>query len=471
MGYCRMPTWLRSTAAAIRALRLSTACELVLIATGFVISCFVLPHSMNSDSVVRYDALSTLLRRGTVLPIRYSLIGPLFATPLWLLGTALNATVWWCIRFNLVVFAAGMVVMYLLLRQRIDSSLLRRYFLILLVASMFTWHLLTFDGEVFTAVLVAVGCVALVVGPPLGGWLAIVLGVANTPATIIGLVLLTSKHMLATRRVRYILLVVATVALILAAAWIQRGSPVNTGYEGNRGFRTILPYSGLPGFSYPPFLGLLSIIFSFGKGLIFFAPALLLPMRQRLLTVRPGDASASASTSTSGSALYEVYTLWQSFLVGLVLVYMSWWAWYGGWFWGPRFFLFASIPASFALALWLSKPSSSLVANVGVLLIFCLSLWVGIDGVVFNQQTLDTVCQSHTYAQEYLCLYIPEFSPLWRPFTVRERLDWVGVSYIAYSVLVGTYLVMPLLMRIWRQLREGVAGMQKDSLSLREWRF
>lgn len=467
MVYCRMQTWLRTAPTAIRRIHLSAWCEIVLIAAGLVISCFFLPHSMNSDSTIRYAGLNALLQSGKVLPIRYSLIGPVFATPLWLIGTATNATLWWCMRFNLVIFAGGMMVMSLLLRRYMSSSLLRRQFLLLLVASMFSWHLLTFDAEVFTAILVAVGCVALVIMPGLGGWLALVLGVANTPASVIGLVLLTAKHMLDTRRMRYILLVVAAVALILTEAWAQRGNPLNTGYEGDHGFQTILPYSGLPGFSYPPFLGLLSILFSFGKGLIFFAPALFLPARQRLLAMQPGDAS----DKTSGSALYKVYTLWQRFLAGLVLVYMSWWAWYGGWFWGPRFFLFASIPASFALALWLSKPSSSILANVGVLMVFCLSLWVGIDGVAFNQHTLNTVCQYHDYAQEYLCQYVPEFSPLWRPFIVHERLDGVVVSYIAYSMLVGAYLVMPVLVRIGWQLRERVAGIWKDYLCFRDWRF
>ena len=59
---------------------------------------------------------------------------------------------------------------------------------------------------------------------------------------------------------------------ILLEAWIRRGSPFATGYENERGLRTLLPYSGLPGFTYPFVLGVLSSLFSFGKGLLFFAP-------------------------------------------------------------------------------------------------------------------------------------------------------------------------------------------------------
>ena len=40
------------------------------------------------------------------------------------------------------------------------------------------------------------------------------------------------------------------------------------------GFRTALPYSGQPGFSYPFFFGVLSVLFAFGRGLVFFAPGL-----------------------------------------------------------------------------------------------------------------------------------------------------------------------------------------------------
>ena len=87
--------------------------------------------------------------------------------------------------------------------------------------------------------------------------------------------------------------------------------------------------------------GLLSILFSFGKGLIFFVPGLLLPVRGLLRKAAP-DLQLD---------IYGIYLLWVAFVVGLILVYSPWWAWYGGWFWGPRFFLFACIPASFAIAL------------------------------------------------------------------------------------------------------------------------
>jgi hypothetical protein len=72
------------------------------------------------------------------------------------------------------------------------------------------------------------------------------------------------------------------------------------------------------------------------------------------------------------------------FVVGLILIYAIWWTWAGGLFWGPRFFLFASIPASFALAVRLHKPGSSLFANLFTLIALAWSVCVGLDGAVYD---------------------------------------------------------------------------------------
>src|SRR4029078_4990998 len=40
-----------------------------------------------------------------------------------------------------------------------------------------------------------------------------------------------------------------------------------------------------------------------------------------------------------------------AFLAGLILVYARWWAWYGGWGWGPRFLLYAGVPSALGLAI------------------------------------------------------------------------------------------------------------------------
>jgi len=108
--------------------------------------------------------------------------------------------------------------------------------------------------------------------------------------------------------------------------------------------------------------------------------------------------------------------------VCMVAVYCRWWAWYGGGdYFGPRFFLFTSLPASVALAARLRTAYSSLVACTLTLLVLALSIWVGIVGAI--DPDTPGICFANNYALEHLCWYTPEFSALWRPV-----IDWPSVS-------------------------------------------
>lgn len=434
--------------------------ETGLIIAGLLALLLLLPHQLNADGLYRFQGLSELLQQGKISNIRYSLVGPAFSIPLWLLGKVYQTSAWWCERYNLLLFAIALLVMYWLLKDRIDRRLIRKFFLILLAGSMFAAHLSYYFGEVFTSLCVGIGILAVGIGYAFPGWVAIVLGVVNTPATIIGLALVVAKRVLDNKRLRPILALIAAAGLIIAESWIRRGGPFVTGYEGVAGYRTIMPYSGLPGFSYPFFFGLLSILFSFGKGLIFFTPGLLLPIRKTLLKIQPYIKLD----------LFSVYILWLCFLVGLILVYSKWWAWYGGAFWGPRFFLFASIPASFALATRLQYRSASLLINLFTLLVLILSFWVSIDGAVFGQKTLE-ICQANNYALEVLCFYTPEFSVLWRPFVVTASLGHRELLFIAYSAIVFLYLALPLCSEIMRQTMEKAGIVGREYLDVKSWRL
>src|SRR5206468_4886727 len=155
---------------------------------------------------------------------------------------------------------------------------------------------------------------------------------------LVGLLFVAIKKVVDSRRLRHVVPVVAAVLLLGIESWVRRGSPLVSGYDGNAGAQTVLPYSGRPGFSYPLFFGVLSILLSFGKGLLFFAPGLLLPV--------------AADAADVPARLRQCYQYCLLFLVGLVIAYAKWWAWYGGFFWGPRFLLFASFPASLAMAVY-----------------------------------------------------------------------------------------------------------------------
>lgn len=434
--------------------------ETGLIIAGLLALLLLLPHQLNADGLYRFQALSQLLEHGTLSNNRYSLVGPFFSIPFWLLGKVYQTSAWWCERYNLFLFAAALLVMYWLLKDRVDRRLIRKFFLILLAGSMFAAHLSYYFGEVFNSLCVAIGILAVIIGYALPGWVAIVLGVVNTPASIIGLALIVAKRILDTKRWRYVLALVAAGSLIMAESWIRRGGPFVTGWETYAGFRTIEPFSGVPGFSYPFFFGLISILFSFGKGLFFFAPGLLLPIRKTLLKIQPYIKLD----------FFTVYILWLCFLVGLILVYSPWWAWFGGTFWGPRFFLFASIPASFALATRLQYRDTPLLVNLFTLLVLLLSFWVGINGAVFNQKGLD-ICINNHYALSVLCFYAPEFSVLWHPFVVNVPLDKHEMLYVVYSVIVFIYLAIPLCGTILNQTIEKVVLVRKEYLDVTSWRL
>jgi hypothetical protein len=287
----------------------------------------------------------------------------------------------------------------------------------------------------------------------------LIVATVNTPATMLGLVFICLAITWKERRLRYLGPMFIAAALFLAESALRRGFPLRTGYEDNRGFATILPYSGLPGFSFPFLFGILAIMLSFGKGLLFFAPGLLFP---------PTIESVDRPTRTT-------WLLWIAYLSGLILVYARWWSWYGGWFWGPRFFLAASVPASFALAVRLGRSNEvGLLTNLLTLAGLALSFWVGFNGLVFGQTGLE-ICHENNYALEHLAWYTPEFSALWRPFVARpalsdDRLLQAGLAgcFLLYLVC---FLVMaaPLLASGWSQTRQLLGWFVKESFAGKKW--
>ncbi len=293
--------------------RLGPVVETGLIVAGLVIFAFVLPHYVIADALMRYDNVLAVLH-GHLPPGRYSLVGPLFAAPLVVVDRLTRDHMWAGELYNTIVFGLGILALYGLLRRRADAALLRRFLLVLVAGSMFAAHVVHWNSEVFTAMAVAVGLAAVAVRRFARlGWVAVVLGVVNTPAAVVGLVLVVGKRMAERRRLRYALAVLAAVALIGAENWIRNGSPLTTGYDSDRAARTLMPYSGGNGFTYPFFFGLLSQLLSFGKGLLFFAPGLILPVRRpmRAITIGPD------------TTLYRLYGWWLLFLTGLVLVYFA----------------------------------------------------------------------------------------------------------------------------------------------------
>jgi hypothetical protein len=399
--------------------------ELAAAAVALVLLFALIPHAITGDGLVRYDSLNTLLTKGELAEQRYSYVGPLAAAPIWI-QNARTRRMWWAERFNVILLAAAATAAWRLLRGSLSPSIRASFVLILIAAGMMPNHVRNFYGEVFTAVTVATGLMTVLVANRRAGWVLVALGVANTPASLGGLAAVAAWHWWRARRFDGFAAVVAAAAIVLLENYFVRGGFLQSSYSGDQGFRTVMPFSGRSGFSYPLLPGLLSLFFSFGKGLVFFAPGLLFVAQAR----RAADRKVA-----------DLLDAWMLFLLGLLLVYARWWAWYGGWYWGPRFLLIAVYPSALALALVLSSPQSpprrGLVA-AAVLWTF----WVGVSGAVFATDGLG-VCMENSYALEHLCWYVPEFSPLFRHLVIRPpalatwQIGWMAFATTAAALEIG----------------------------------
>ncbi|MCE9567574.1 MAG: hypothetical protein K8U57_36705 [Planctomycetes bacterium] len=222
------------------------------------------PLSIGSDASIRFDMLTQLLRDVTIPKEKYSLYGPIAATPFWYVGEAIGRNPDTVFVFNRVIFLAGLAGLWAVLRPLLSECERQRFVVLLLFGSMFPYHVMSFFAEVFHAVCVGLGLALIAVRP--GWWsrlgcVLVVWGTANVPASSVSLAFAALVLTVQRRKLRYLLLPAITAALILLENWVRRGDLFNGGYEGEAGSVTALPYSGQIGFSYPLFFGLLAVLF------------------------------------------------------------------------------------------------------------------------------------------------------------------------------------------------------------------
>ena len=440
---------------------LRAAFEHALIAALLLGAFFLLPHALFADGQVRFLSLTALLRERAVVNDSYSMVGPIFSAPLWYLGNFVESPGWWCARYNVFVAAFGAYASLWLLRRHIDASLARRFVIALLVAGMLPNHLRAYYGEVFTAVMLGTGTLAITCGRPIFGWALVVTGAVNTPATLIAAGFLSVAITLQLKRVRHLLPMLVALGLVLLENRLRRGSILATGYDGNHGFPTLLPYSGKPGFSYPFFFGVMSLLFAYGKGLVFFATGVFLRAKEAMLVVGPMSERFDGLDILRGR--------WLIMVAGLFVVYASWWSWYGGWSWGPRFFLFASWPAALVLVAR-AAATPALGRDLITLGALTLAFWVGVSGGIYDSEGLSALCESESYRFESLCWYVPEFSPLWHPFV---RGLWRPTPLLAYAGIGGAaylWLAGPLWLRVGKALATSIGTWARRIGPLRSWR-
>lgn len=408
--------------------RLRPTLEWAVLAAGCVV-LFVLPRDITGDGYVRFQSIRALIEDGILTDDRYSFVFSALAAPFYVLGRAVGEPERAVALLNPVVVVFGIIAAYFVLVPTMDRDVLRRFLVLIVVGSMFAHHVQNSYGEVITAVGFLLGIALYSRGARVGGAVLLIAAVVNTPAALVALVLVELRETWLSRRWRFNLFVIAIAGvLIMGEAWLRRGGPFAFGYGGDRGFETILPYSGQTGFSYPIMFGILALTLSFGKGIAFFAPGLWVAF------TRPSESMDGATR--------HLYHGLMAALVGLILVYGGWWSWYGGWFWGPRFLLLASLPASLLVAYRLTDLPTRAWGWFGLVGILAASVWVGANGAVFGQRNME-ICQQDNFQMEHLCWFVPEFSALARPFVAPSHVSPLATAVLAYFAIAFLILVLP----------------------------
>lgn len=405
--------------------------ECVLIFLGAIFYLFVFSHGIHGDGASRYEGMRHFLNTGEMKPVVYSFVGPLVSSPLILLGKFFKDDFWWVSRFNAFVFLLSVWWFSRTLAKDWPAPNRRMLVLLLFTASMFPKHSTDYYSEVFSACTIAVAILLWSERRFVFGVIALCLSVWNTPGTLIGGALVILYFLIKEKKLRFVAAFPMLPAGIMLESYLKFGQLSPEAYVHHAGFKNLLPYSGQPGFSYPFFFGVLSVIFSFGKGLLFFVPGLVGLFHAGLWKLEGKER--------------DFFVAGLLYLGGLIVVYARWWAWHGDWFWGPRFYLFASFLAPVMLALMARRLVLSTPWKTFWVAAVLLSIWVGVQGVLFGQDFLEDCYRDQVNIVDFLCHYIPEYSVLWRPFIVLPSL-LVGrrIGFFIYFLLVAvTVLYSP----------------------------
>lgn len=428
--------------------------EWFLIGLGVVFYLFLFPHSIGGDGSSRFEALLALLNKGEIRPMLYSYVHPLVSAPLYYLGELVKTPFWWVSRFNTFVFLLTAWALWRFFRREWSAPQSRLFLLLLFCASMFPKHITDFYSEVFCACLAALAIACFIGRRFWPGALLLCLSVWNSPGSLLagaGILFFFSWR---ERRWRYAAALFPMVAGLFLENFLKYGTIFPDAYLSALGHKGFLPYSEGPGFSYPLFFGLLSVFFSYGKGLLFYTPGLLSLFFPEVFRGRAGEFLRAG--------LF--------YLAGLVLVYARWWAWHGDFFWGPRFYLFASLWAPVALAalwpyIWENKPRLFFWVAVTA-----LSLWVGCQGVLYGQDFLEA-CNNPDVNLGFMCHYVPEYSPLWRPFVVWPIPFGRKIAYLTYFLIVFGWVLSGPGVRAGQIIYHWAKMELRRLLNLREWKL
>ncbi|HET6202112.1 MAG TPA: hypothetical protein VFI25_04845 [Planctomycetota bacterium] len=219
----------------------------------------------------------------------------------------------------------------------------------------------------------------------------------------------------------------AAVGAVLAATNVARfGSPLEFGYGGAIGSGTY--------FSFPPWLGLLGLLLSPGRGLLFYAPPVLLAPAGFRALVRSGKGGEAVLLAATGACAL----LPPAFTEG----------WHGGWCYGPRYALPAAAilcalaaPALEVLALRRAAAGLGLLGFLASVPAFLVPYPVGIARA--NAEVAARFPSEPENARYLYLLFQPRFAPpihhlgLLGEAPLRDNSAWARLASVPGYAWVG----------------------------------
>ncbi len=416
------------------------------LATSAVLAVFALlaamPPMSSVDDRMRRDAVFVLASgHGTF--IKYSIVLSAVAVVPYRLGRAIGLGQWTIDQFVLLVWVAWS----LLIGARLHALRGTKFavgVVTLTTFSMFSLYVTGFNAEAFALMLVSYGALLTLDGGRTRtraiGAAVMAVGAACIPVQVFALGVVGVVMLVRRRNPWFVGAAVAAAAMVVAdATWSNGHLSFSKYVEDEIGrFSELLPWGNVARFGYPLVFGLVGILFSFGRGLVWFQPGLF------LRSVRTSDDT-------------DVVRTWRRTLTLLVIVmvplYSKWWAWYAGFAFGPRFFLLGVVPAAVVVTERLQSAHRLGAWMLGALLALW-SAWVSIAGSVFYMlPAANRQCRIEHFRYEPLCWFFPEYSALLGPLWEDWHVTGIEVVFMVVAPAVMVGLVWWLTPRPqWRQL-------------------
>jgi hypothetical protein len=206
----------------------------------------------------------------------------------------------------------------------------------------------------------------------------------------------------------------ASIPILVSAIcnWVTLGNPWQSVYESDAGFTT------------PLWEGMYGLLISPGKGFFWFSPILLLALPGSLMLWKRRKA--------------EVLLVW-GLVAGTVLPYATWYMWWGGSVWGPRFLVPLAAPLSLLIMPTLEQARQHRGWAFMVSVLLFASVVVQLMGGLVNYHHYGaSLIALDPHAEWTLAIYDIRYQPVWghMHFLQPEHLD---VSWIRR---VGTQFVV-----------------------------